>query len=169
MQTTLSKFSDDTNLEGLADTPEGCAAIQQDLGRLESWEVRDLLRFNKSKCRALYLGRNNCMRQYRLGDDLLESHSAEGDMGVLVDNRLAMSQQCVLVAEKASGIMGCIKRVCQKVETEVILPLLLCPVEATFRILCPVLGSPAQKRQGSPRRSPARAHEDNKGPGATLV
>ncbi|PKU42986.1 hypothetical protein llap_6715 [Limosa lapponica baueri] len=119
----LSKFTDDTKLGGLADTPEDCAAIQHDLDRLESWAEKNLMRFNKGKCRVLHLGRKNARHQYMLGVDLLESTSEEKDLWVLVDSKLSMSQQCALVAKRANEILGCIWKSITSRSREIILPL----------------------------------------------
>ena len=45
----------------------------------------------KCKCRVVHLRRNNCLHQYRLGDDLMERSCAEKNLVVLVNNMLAMS------------------------------------------------------------------------------
>lgn len=104
----------------------------------------NLIRFSKSKWKVLHLGRGNTRHEYSLGEEHTESSAAEKDVGFLVDQKLNMSQRCVLVAWKADCIPGCLRDVASR-WTEVILPLSSALLRPHWEYCVQVWNPPAQE------------------------
>jgi len=83
---SLSKFADDSKLDGIDNLLEGRKALQRELDRLDRWTKANCMRFNKAKYWVLRFGHNNPIQHYRLKE-------VEKDLGMLVDSQMNMSQE----------------------------------------------------------------------------
>lgn len=135
----------------------------EDLDRLKGCANKNHMKFTKDKCKVLNLGKHNPGVQQRLGPAQLGNSSVGRALGVLVGNKLRMSELCAAAAKKEQ-VLSCINK---GREEKVIIPLysaLIWP----HREFCVLFWSTHQKEVWA-REGAERGHRDDPRIGKPVV
>jgi len=126
------------------------------------------MKFNKARCKVLHLGQGNPKHKYRLGGEWIES-SPEENLEILVNQKLRITQQCVLADQKANHILGCTKRSEASRAREVILPIYSPLLRSPPGVLRPALKPSAQESHGPVGTGPKEGHKNGQRDGTPLL
>jgi len=106
----LLKFTDDTKVFGVVNNSGDGQRLRQDLSRLFKWSHDWQMLFNIEKCKVLHIGSNNQHFRYYMDGRELKKCTEEKDLGVIFTNDMKSSHQCLEAYNRASRILGMIKR-----------------------------------------------------------
>jgi len=79
---------------------EGKDAIQRDLDRLKGWACVNVMMFKKARCNVLHIGQGSPKHKPRLCRECIESSPSKQLLGVVVDEKLHMTQKCALTPRR---------------------------------------------------------------------
>ena len=119
----IAKFADDTKISSPAANIQQCSTLQRDLDNILNWSNKWGMQFNIDKCKSLHVGSNNIRFSYSMGNSEIGKTSEHKDLGVIVDDNLKFSKQCIEAAKKGNKILGCISRTFDYKSKDIILPL----------------------------------------------
>ena len=103
-------FADDTKIFRCIVSNQDYIQLQQDILALEEWSKLWQLNFICTKTFVMHLGRSNPHYPYYMGGIQLEAVKEHKDLGILMDSDLNFHSHSCNVTNKASQMLGIIKK-----------------------------------------------------------
>nr|XP_047129337.1 uncharacterized protein LOC124809329 [Hydra vulgaris] len=116
IKSKASRFADDTKIFRSIESTKTAQEIQNDIDALVLWSQKWGMKFNIDKCSVIPLGHNNKSHTYNMHNPKqnirvnIKPTNCERDLGVHIDSNLLFSKQTIIQVNKATQIIGIIKR-----------------------------------------------------------
>ena len=98
---SLRSFADDTKVFRVVTSVNDIEKLQLDFINLCEWSNDWLMLLNGDKCKIVHFGFINTLASYQLNDMV---DKEERDLGVIIQNDLKCTQQCIKVVNLANAI-----------------------------------------------------------------
>ena len=109
VKSKITIFADDAKISRAITSPADHDVLQSDLNSIHNWSVANQLPLNPGKCHVISL-RGNVQHEYSLGIDLLSRVQSERDLGVIVQNNLGNTLQCIRASSTANRHLRLLRR-----------------------------------------------------------
>ena len=112
IQSTVKLFADDSLLYRKISPNRGCVKIQQDLDRLQEWEMKWQMAFNAEKCEVLCISnkKHPIQHNYFIHGQKLATKADSKYLGVTISNNLSWSKHVNNISKKANSTMAFLRR-----------------------------------------------------------
>ena len=104
---------------------EDCNILQNDINYLQDWCISNQMKFHPDKCKVVSINSKSSSTNlvylallplsrfnYTLGWNILAYETEEKDLGIIVNNNFSWVEQHNQIINKASQMLGLLKRTC---------------------------------------------------------
>jgi hypothetical protein len=106
----ILEFADDAKVYLKLKDKESTLRLQKDLDALCQWSADWQMVFNVEKCSVMHFGFQNTRHIYQMNGEPISPATQMRDLGIIVDETLKPSKQCVAAVKKANRAIGMIRR-----------------------------------------------------------
>ena len=106
----MLKFADDTKLFRKVKEIGDIQNVQDDIDKLVKWSEKWQMLFNFGKCKCLHTGPGNTGMNYEMGGTILSKTVKEKVLGVTMNAKMKLSEQCRIAASMGNQVLGMIRR-----------------------------------------------------------